>query len=305
VPELHLEVHYGVDLASVALHVNELCAALVDLGFGPAARVLTYERDRGAVAVDLQDAGLVHRVIVEKGCERGAVFKELEADSPPSHPRRFGDVMLTGQATGTWVGVRFDEYRPAMPMSQRWHFSNSLSCTTNKRRLGGLTSHEWIAALLYRLVANDDVLWGAAWNDDEFRWSNLHEEADGIWALGRDMRRSLPGLFWLNAFGSPYVNLIGHDALISAPAHRVVNVGSSIVVETYPAPDAWATDGSMVARDRVLNHIGRQYFYDRSAPGRDTVAPDFGLPELPPPRSSLQVLTTDGQTFTVLPMIDS
>lgn len=90
VPGLHLEVHYGVDLASDAIHVNGLCAALVDLRFGPAVRVLAYERDRGAVDVDLHDAGLVHRVIVEKGCERGAVFKELEADSPPSHPRRSG-----------------------------------------------------------------------------------------------------------------------------------------------------------------------------------------------------------------------
>ncbi len=61
----------------------------------------------------------------------------------------------------------------------------------------------------------------------------------------------------------------------------------------------------MVARDRVLNHIGRQYFYDRYAPGRDTVAPDFGLPELPSPSGSPQVLITDGKTFTVLPMADS
>jgi hypothetical protein len=64
-------------------------------------------------------------------------------------------------------------------------------------------------------VADDDVLWGAAWQDDEFRWSNLHDEADGMWALGRDMRRSLPGLFWLNAFGPPYVDMIGHDSLTS------------------------------------------------------------------------------------------
>lgn len=73
-------------------------------------------------------------------------------------------------------------------------------------------------------------------------------------ALRRDMRRSLPELFWLNELGPPYVNLIGHDAFTSAPTHRVVDVGSIIVVETNPAPDAWAADGAMVACDRVLNH---------------------------------------------------
>jgi hypothetical protein len=40
VPELHLEVHYGVDLASDASPVTDLCAALVDLSFGPAGHVV-------------------------------------------------------------------------------------------------------------------------------------------------------------------------------------------------------------------------------------------------------------------------
>jgi hypothetical protein len=36
-----------------AVGISNLCASLVDLGFGSQARVLEYERDRTAVQVDL------------------------------------------------------------------------------------------------------------------------------------------------------------------------------------------------------------------------------------------------------------
>jgi len=52
-----------------------------------------YEGDRGAVDVRLDDPETVHRVIIEKGCQRGPLFQELSAASPTSHPRRVGDVM--------------------------------------------------------------------------------------------------------------------------------------------------------------------------------------------------------------------
>jgi hypothetical protein len=296
---LHLEVHYGVDLASEPGPISNLCAALVALGFGSQARVLEYERDRGAVNVDLRDPVVVHRVVVEKGCARGPVFQGLASESGPRHPRRFGQVMLRGRTSRAWLGVRFDEYVPAMPIGDKWLFSNSVSFSTEKPRITSTPAHEWIRELLYHLVADSDVLWGAAWDSDEYRASNLHDDADGQWALGRDVRRSLPGLFWLNAFGSPYADMVGRDTLSTSPA-TTARVGSTAVVELYPSPGAWATASGRDTHERVLGHLGRRYFYDRQAPNQETTAPDFGLPELAPGKS-LQVLTTDGQTFTVLP----
>src|SRR5262249_38790595 len=126
-----------------------------------------------------------------------------------------------------------------------------------------------------------------------------HDDQDGVWALGRDVRRSLPGLFWLNAFGPPYVELIGRDTLTTAPA-TTGQRGANAVVELYPSPGEWETASGRNAHTRVLGHLGRGFFYDRTAPHRETTAPDFGLPE-PAPGMPLEVLTTDGQTFTDLP----
>jgi hypothetical protein len=280
-----------------------LCSALVDLGFGEAARVLAFERDRGAVEVDLRDPATVHRVVVEKGTARGPTFQALEAGSPSPHPRRFGEAVLRGRHPRSWVGIRFDEHRTAMRMGEQWLFSNSVSFTTERPRLGSSESPDWIRDLLHRLAGGTELLWGAAWDDDEFRSSNLHDDKDGMWALGRDVRRSLPGLFWLNAFGSPYVELIGEDALMSAPVD-ITRLGSAVVLELYASPGDWVSPSGREAHNLVLTHLGRQYFYDRVAPERTTVAPDFGLPELSASTRTLHVLTTDDETFTVLPPID-
>jgi hypothetical protein len=263
-----------------------------------------YERDRTAVDVDLRDPMAVHAAVVQKGSARGPVFQDLTStEGRPRHPRRFGDVMLRGRTSRTWLKVRFDEYVPAMPMGDKWLFSNSVSFSTTRSRLASTQAHEWIRALLYTLASGSDVLRGAAWDDDEFRASNLHDGEEGVWALGRDVRRSLPGLFWLNAFGPPYVDLIGRATFDTVPA-SVAHVGSSVVVELYPSPGDWATASGSEARNRVLGHVGRRFFYDRKALNLETFAPDFGLPELAPGKP-LRVLTTDGRTFTVLPTSES
>lgn len=305
---LHLEVHYGTDLAAEPRTISDLCASLVDLGFGSRVRVSEYERDRTAVDVDLRNPSAVHRVVVQKGCARGPTYEALASEalasgSRPRRPRRFGDVMLRGPIRRTWLSVRFDEYVPARPMGASWLFSNSISLSTDATRISSTQAHDWLRQLLHRLASDPDVLWGGAWDVDEFRASNLHDENGGMWALGRDMRRSLPGLFWLNAFGPRYVDLIGLDTLSTAPATQT-RVGSTVVVELYPSPGDWTTASGRDAHDRVLGHLGRRFFYDRADPDRATSAPDFGLPELPPGRR-LRVLTTDGRTFTVLPEPDA
>lgn len=213
--------------------------------------------------------------------------------------------MLRGQPARTWVGVRFDEYAKAMPIGRDWLFSNSIMVDTETPRLGSLSAEVWVSELLHRLLGSAEVLWGGAWHVAEFRASNLHDGPDGVWALGRDVRRSLPGVYWLNVFGPAYVELIGGDILMRAPAASVEIVGANAVVQSYASPLDWGTTGAVEARHRLLSHLGRRYFYDRHAPDRATVAPDFGLPEIPSSGGAVRVLTTDGKSFTVLPDLDA
>jgi hypothetical protein len=83
------------------------------------------------------------------------------------------------------------------------------------------------------LVNHPDFLWGAAFDRDGFRARNL-DETSGARALGRDMSKALPGLYWLNLFGAPYVDLIGVERLRTAP------------LDPLPALQVFTSDGEHV-----------------------------------------------------------
>jgi hypothetical protein len=52
-------------------------------------------------------------------------------------------------------------------------FSNSVIFSTDKPRIASTQAQEWIRGLLYNVVRDSDVLWGAAWDCEEFRASSL------------------------------------------------------------------------------------------------------------------------------------
>jgi hypothetical protein len=50
---------------------------------------------------------------------------------------------------------------------------------------------------------------------------------------------TLPGIFWANLLGAPYVGLIGRDRLISTPA-QVLTAGENVLLVVHEEPDDWA-----------------------------------------------------------------
>jgi hypothetical protein len=55
-------------------------------------------------------------------------------------------------------------------------------------------------------------------------------EGPTIAAVGLDFARYLPGVFAANFFGPPYVELIGRERLMAAPASQVASVDDGVLV---------------------------------------------------------------------------
>jgi hypothetical protein len=296
--DLCFELHFAADLAaSDVLDRLQTALATTVPGFREAVRVLGYERDRSAISVDVQTAGALRTAIVAKGTERGTTYKALAAGSPPAHGRRFGHTMVRATPRAAYLSVDFDEYVPCQPMGDKWLFSNSVGGTLGPQRVAGAAREDWVQTLVKGLGDDPRLLWGAAFVRSEFSSRNLHNDADGMWALGRDVRKSLPGVFWLNVFGSAYVDLIGAHRLRNAPAATTSVLGNNVLVAVYAKPEDWSADLAVSHQRQLVEYIGHRYFYDRRHPDRPTVAPDFGPAELPR-RGSFQVVTTDEKHFT-------
>ena len=117
--------------------------------------------------------------------------------------------------------------------------------------------------------------------------------------MGRDVRRSLPGVFCLNLFGSAYLQLIGKDRMLSVPDAKAREQNGKVILELYVNPEDWSTSGGQALHDSAIARLGGQFFFDKLRPEQLTAAPDFGLTPLPE-RPSFKVITTDGKHFTVL-----
>lgn len=295
---LSFEVHFSVKLvASDVLDGLQDALASLSPGFCADLRVMSYERDREVRRVA---PGLpLRQAVAEKGLQRGETYRSLVQDSgPPSHGREFGDAIVRGSAPRTNLYIRFDDLTPAMPIGQNWLFSNSISGQVGPTKVCGIPRTTFVFELVTVLGSMRDALWGAAHDDSEFRSRNLYDEPDGMRALGRDIRRSLPGLYWLNLFGQPYRRLIGDSTLATTPAADVHDLGVALLIRLWEKPEDWGADLAIDRRRRALEHLGPQYFFDREQPNRATTAPDFGLAPLPA-RRPLQAFSSDGTTFTV------
>jgi hypothetical protein len=88
-------------------------------------------------------------------------------------------------------------------------------------------------------------------------------------------QKDLQGLYWLNFFGAPYVDLIGRERLLSAPAYEVKAVGDGVLLVLDSDADAWQSEEYQRREQHVIEHLGKQYFFSRHDPERKTVAPDF------------------------------
>ena len=303
--DLCLELHYGRDLirSDVLMRLQAVLASSAPKMFA-SLEVHAYERDRNRLVVNPEQATSLRQAVLARGTCRGPTFDALVADAPPpADGRRFGSVLLRGRGAGTggrFMSVNFDTRVPAMPVGTNWLWSNSIGMTVSTARIEGSQRSAWVEQFAADLSKHPDFLWGAAYLQGEFHASNL-DTSEGMRAIGRDVREHLPGVFWLNLFGQPYRDLIGVQALRTAPAAVLDEDEHRIVLRTFESPEDWP-DG-IHAKGQLRRHLGDDIFFDRTHPARPTRAPDFGLGplrELP----SFEVFTSDGEHFTPLPRLD-
>ncbi|GAA4569015.1 hypothetical protein GCM10023176_24700 [Micromonospora coerulea] len=299
--ELCFELHFGCDLAEadVLARLQEVLSRVAPR-IAATLEVHAYERDPARRRVDLSEPDGLRAAVLAKGAERGATFQAL-AHGQENRLRklRFGHVTLRGRGGGTkgvYLKVDFDRRVPAIPSGTNWLWSNNISGRILAPRVEGVDQQEWVCRLIDEVATATTMVWGAAYLSPEFARSNI-DTSRGIRAIGRDMRRSLPGVYWLNVFGPPYIDLIGERRLLDAPADAVKRRGEHIVISTYGNAEDWEAHDK--TRYMLATALGAEYFFDRDDRARQHQAPDFGLPELPE-RPPFRVQTEDGIHFTPL-----
>lgn len=231
-------------------------------------------RDDGARAIGESFSATIRGAASERGELYRALIKEY---GPGEHPRRTGSVELRGGDESIVVAVGLDEQVFA-PSAGRYLWGNSIHVQVCQARVAGEPSTQFVLDLAARSCSDLGPFYARAQDPAERSAKNLSRKGGGMMAVGVDVSRYLPGLYWLNFFGSPYCDLIRADRLLSAPAYDVARVGNGVLVVVDEDPSTWSSPRSRYRK--VLDHIGDKYFFLDGAPDRSTVAPDYDLKPL-------------------------
>jgi hypothetical protein len=226
--------------------------------------------------IDIEKAGSLRLAIVTTANERGPLYAELvRRQGRGRYERQSGSVELRGSSSALTIVVSIDEMAISR-FGSRTQLGNQIALQIRDAEVEGRPGSGWLREGFERLAGSMSPAWGEAGHPDEY-WAKVMTTSPRIEAGGRDFGRFLPGIFWLNFLGRPYVNLIGRDRLRSARAQQIADVDDGVLIQVAPEPFDWRSDGYRTKEAAIRAHLGPEFFFDREARERPTAAPDWGV----------------------------
>jgi hypothetical protein len=221
--------------------------------------------------VNIEAVGSLAEEVVSAAAWRGETYRQRVAESGQGDGRFLGSVELHGCSPALTVVISLDS-KPLFRMRDgSLLFGNRIAFQIRDARIDGLSNAAWARKLLEIAAARLRPVWASARTSAEYR-AKVMSDLPPHRAEGRDFSEYLPGLFWLNYVGEPYVDLIGLDRLLSAPA-EVLQINQGVFLALPGDPWAWEGEEYRKAEDAVLSHVGKEFFFSKVDSGKTTVAP--------------------------------
>ena len=239
------------------------------------------------VPIDATRDGAIEDLVLSRGIGRGELYQHLQKVASSRLPdRRFGSIELCGANRELTIVLSFDDW-VFCPLGQAWIPGNRIAIQVRRSVVEGKSAPSWVEDSFAHCCANLDPLFGFACDTEEYHSKNMSTEGGGLRAIGIDISQYLPGLYWLNFFGSPYRRLMGEERLASAPGFRVGVCGSGHIVNLSDDPKHWTLPEYTACEESVRRHLGEEYFFIRNRQERKTVSP-FDLQNLPAPALTVE-----------------
>jgi hypothetical protein len=204
----------------------------------------------------LQD--LVQRSINDSddAVKRWALFPQA-----PRDPRKLGELFFKGREGLKEVHFSFDECGLVARAGQT-HFGNSLSLVWEDRRRGTHLG-EVCLAVMEQVFDNSLFDYGFCCISEQYEEKNMDYSGGGARAVGLDVSKALPGLYWGNYFGEHLCQLIGYETLMELPGYSSHHVRSGIIVANELPPDEWRQDNFLANEKATIGRIGSRFFFEK------------------------------------------
>jgi hypothetical protein len=194
------------------------------------------------------------------------LFDAISDETPTRHG--LGRAVLKGDYKG--VTFFLDSCSSTLPPEL-----NNPAVEIELAKVEGTRTSEWAKQFFGAAAERLPLRYANAHLQEEFNAKNIVADSEGTRAVGVLLEKSLPGLYWLNFLGRPYMTLIGRERVLSAPAYEVREVDRGAIIVLDEKPTTWASAEYQTRERAVIDHLGKELFFSRENPARSTVAPNF------------------------------
>ncbi len=194
----------------------------------------------------------------------------LDAVLKAASPRRgLGSATLKGAYEG--ISLFLDSCESTLPPELN-HIAVEIR---DLNSVEGLATEEWAKRFFELLVTKLPVRYANARSDAEFQAKNIVTDGSAVHAVGTLLEKALPGVFWLNFLGAPYIRTLGEQHLMKTPACTVKHIDAGILIALASSPGEWQTANYKSYELQTIAHIGPKFIFSPMKPAEQTTAPDF------------------------------
>jgi hypothetical protein len=182
----------------------------------------------------------------------------------------FSGVVLKGTYEGVLLIIFTSNSPPPSPLN--YFKVQIIDLTEIEKQL----TWQWAIEFFEDAILHLPVYYAQGYLKEEFYAKNMIID-NGRCAVGVNLLHSLPGVYWLNYFGSPYLELLQKSKLLSSPAYFTKEYDNGVILALDETPFSWQSESYQKREEDVIEHIGSCYFFSKSDPQRKTVAPEFRI----------------------------
>lgn len=223
----------------------------------------TYGRGKGP-QIDLWQPRSVLDAMEQQQRSRAAPRAKLAQQrglSPLSD--RLAESLEIRSPEGSMIVIVHGDQLAVRRQGDAWIWPNGVSLQLLRARIGGVPAAAVAKKFLESCIEWPALAIGEAYMSEEYDAYNM-DFSTGARAIGIDISRWIRGLYWANAFGAPYIELVGSDRFLSRPPGVEVRRGSTgVLVQLAEKPTDWTTEEYQRTRRSMIDLIGKQYFFDR------------------------------------------
>lgn len=85
---------------------------------------------------------------------------------------------------------------------------------------------------------------------------------------------TIPQISWVNFLGNELVELIGENKFRTLKAYHIEKICEGYLIISYPSHKTLGTPEGFIEEERIMQHLGRHYFFDRKKIDEKTIWSD-------------------------------